>query len=91
MDILLAGNTIFFNIVNPWKLKLLLFNVKDLTHTTAKLRASLVCDDLTDKKLDVERKKFIDYIKKTREQSAQQTWTVFDVWSVPKWNSIAYC
>lgn len=46
------------------------FYLKDLEHTTAKLRASLACDDLTDKKLDIERKKFIDYIRQTREQSA---------------------
>lgn len=45
------------------------FYVKDLEHTTAKLRASLACDDLTDKKLDIERKKFTDYIRQTREQS----------------------
>ncbi|XP_060860524.1 uncharacterized protein LOC132937924 isoform X2 [Metopolophium dirhodum] len=31
--------------------------LKDLEHATAKLRASLACDDLTDKKLDNERKK----------------------------------
>ncbi|KAL5244915.1 hypothetical protein ACI65C_012325 [Semiaphis heraclei] len=43
--------------------------LKDLEHTTAKLRASLACDDLTDKKLDNERKKFTDYIRQTREQS----------------------
>lgn len=44
---------------------------KDLEHTTAKLRASLACDDLTDKKLDIERKKFIDYIRQAREQSVK--------------------
>uniref|UniRef100_A0A2S2NPU8 Uncharacterized protein n=1 Tax=Schizaphis graminum TaxID=13262 RepID=A0A2S2NPU8_SCHGA len=43
--------------------------LKDLEHTTAKLRASLACDDLTDKKLDNERKKFTDYIRQTRKQS----------------------
>lgn len=47
------------------------YYIKDLEHTTAKLRASLACDDLTDKKLEVERKKFIDYIRKNREQSSQ--------------------
>ncbi|XP_003247123.1 uncharacterized protein LOC100166538 [Acyrthosiphon pisum] len=40
--------------------------LKDLEHTTAKLRASLACDDLTDKKLDNERKKFTDYVRQTR-------------------------
>ncbi|CAI6351264.1 unnamed protein product [Macrosiphum euphorbiae] len=40
--------------------------LKDLEHTTAKLRASLACDDLTDKKLNNERKKFSDYVKQTR-------------------------
>ncbi|XP_025408420.1 uncharacterized protein LOC112682131 [Sipha flava] len=46
--------------------------LKDLEHTAAKLRASLACDDLTDKKLDAERKKFMDYIRQipTREQSS---------------------
>ncbi|KAL4122932.1 hypothetical protein QTP88_015173 [Uroleucon formosanum] len=40
--------------------------LKDLEQTTAKLRASLACDDLTDKKLDNERKKFTDYVRRTR-------------------------
>ncbi|XP_025197844.1 uncharacterized protein LOC112596398 [Melanaphis sacchari] len=43
--------------------------LKDLEHTTAKLRASLACDDIIDKKLDNERKKFTDYIRQTREKS----------------------
>jgi len=44
--------------------------VQDLEHTTAKLRASLACDDLVDEKLDAERKKFIDYVRQTRGQQA---------------------
>ncbi|VVC26852.1 Protein of unknown function DUF4570 [Cinara cedri] len=44
--------------------------LKELEHTTAKLRASLACDDITDEKLDIERKRFIDYIRQKRRQSS---------------------
>lgn len=44
--------------------------IQELEHTTAKMRASLACDDLTDGKLDVERKKFLDHIRRTREQQS---------------------
>ncbi|XP_050542013.1 uncharacterized protein LOC126905916 [Daktulosphaira vitifoliae] len=46
--------------------------LKDLGLMTAKLRASMACNDLTDQTLAKERKKYIEYLRQSKNSAEEE-------------------